>query len=366
MKLSIITVSLNSETTIEQTIQSVISQKDESVEYIVIDGNSTDRTLEIVNKYKVGVDIIISEPDQGIYDAMNKGISLSTGEIIGIINSDDWYEEGTIKKVREYFEDSGADVVYGNINLIGENGNIELKVPSDINKIRYEMIIPHPTTFVKKDIYEKYGCFSLEYKIAADYELMLRYYINGVKFAYLNEILANFRMGGISYQQSKICAHETFYISKKFLEYCPLEEREYLKKTIKTKENSVYFRQLLDEFPDCLLKYITKIVDQKLKCNISIFGAGRWGRDMYNLLLNKGISPLFLVDNNSKFWGKSEGNMKISSPDYLKSFDGILLILVKEFSTEILSQVKEMNNTMIACVTWEELVDVLKDNVFSG
>jgi len=134
MKISIITVCLNSEKTIEQTIQSVIEQKDEDLEYIIVDGRSVDKTLHIINKYKNNISLIISESDNGIYDAMNKGISLATGDVIGIINSDDWYEQGTFEGIRNCFLRSDADVVYGKMNLVDENGSIKLLIPTDIKK----------------------------------------------------------------------------------------------------------------------------------------------------------------------------------------------------------------------------------------
>lgn len=365
MKISIITVCLNSESTIKQTIESVVKQKDKNVEYIIVDGNSTDRTLEIINKYKSRIDIIVSEPDCGIYDAMNKGIFLARGDIIGIINSDDWYEQGIFQKIQKCFNDSDADVVYGKMNLISKNGNTKLLIPTNIKKLRYEMEIPHSTAFVKKIVYEKYGLFSLEYKIAADYELMLRYYSKGIKFVYLNELLANFRLGGISNKDSKTCAYETLSISKKYLSYCPLNERTELESIIDNKWKPFFFRQLLSESQNYLLDYIKKKLHKELKKDISIFGAGRWGMDMFKLLSNGSLSPSHIVDNNKNLWKKSIESIKISSPDVLKSFDGIVLILVKGFSKDILLQIKEMENPMMICITWEDLVDELKDYVFS-
>ena len=366
MKISIITVCMNSESTIEQTVESVLLQKDENIEYIIVDGNSTDRTLEIVNKYRNRVDWIISEPDRGIDDAMNKGILLATGDIIGIINSDDWYEPETFKKIQKCFRNSNADVVYGRMNLVDEKGRTKLLTPTNIEKLRYEMEVPHSTAFVKKDAYEKFGLFSLEYKIAADYELMLRYYTKGANFIYINETLANFRTGGASSQYSKICDYETIAVSKKYLPDCPMNEREDVQKIIDHKWKPFLFRQLLDEFQDVILEYIKNKLHKEAKSNLSIFGAGKWGKDMFALLSQANLSPLFLIDNNKNLWGKSVENRDISSPDVLKSFDGILLILVKGFSEEILSQVKKMDNPMTLCITWEELVDELKDHILPG
>ncbi len=366
MKISIITVCLNSEATIEQTMQSVLVQKNKNIEYIIVDGKSTDRTFDIINKYKDRIDIIISEPDHGIYDAINKGISLATGDVIGIINSDDWYESDTLDKIQKCFCDSDADIVYGKLNLVDEDGGTKLLIPNDIGKIRYEMMIPHPTAFVKRSIYEKHGTFSVKYTIAADYDLMLRYYTRGVKFVYLDELLASFRLSGISNKQSKICAYETIAISKRYLPYYSAEEREYVKKIIDDRWNPFLFRQLLDEFQVVILEYIKNRLQKEVKSNISIFGAGKWGKDIFSLLSRNNLSPLLLIDNNKKMWGKLLENKAISPPDMLKSFDGILLILAKDFSEEILSQVKSMDNPMIICITWEELVDELKDHILPG
>ncbi|MCI8402864.1 MAG: glycosyltransferase [Lachnospiraceae bacterium] len=366
MKISVITVCLNSEATIEQTIKSVMKQKDEEVEYIIIDGGSTDRTRMILDKYKDGIDVMVSEPDQGIYDAMNKGISLAKGEIIGIINSDDWYESDALKNVRQCFYRSDADVVYGKLNLINENGEEKLMIPTDINKLRFEMEVPHATAFIRKDIYEKCGLFSLEYRIAADYELMLRFYTSGVSFVFIDEVLANFRLGGISNRQSELCACETMRISQKYLPCYPPEERDYVEHVMDMKWGPFCFRKLLDEYPDCILDYVKQRQTEETKTELAIFGAGQWGRDMYRILWGGGLRIPFWVDNNKQLWRQAREGTEISSPEVLRSFNGVVLIMARGFSTELLSQIKEMNNQETVCVTWEEMVNDLKDHVFSG
>ncbi|MFA7245506.1 MAG: glycosyltransferase family 2 protein [Candidatus Magasanikbacteria bacterium] len=204
MKISLITISYNSAKTIEKTIQSVLSQTYTDIEYIIIDGASTDGTLKIFNKYKDKISKIISEKDKGIYDAMNKGISLATGDVVGIINSDDFYiDEFSIAKVMDCFENNKVDACYANLEYLNRE-NIDKKVRSwrageyDQKKLSSGWAPPHPTFFVKKEIYEKYGKFNLDFKIAADYELMLRFLIKGINIVYINENLVCMREGGHS------------------------------------------------------------------------------------------------------------------------------------------------------------------------
>ena len=140
MKVSIITVVFNGIRTIEQTIKSVLNQSYKNIEYIIIDGGSTDGTLDIIRKYENYLSYIISEPDHGIYDAMNKGIQKSTGDIVGIINSDDWYEVNTVSQVVERFESFAVDLVYGDINFIGKNGEIIRSENYSLEEIWYKMV----------------------------------------------------------------------------------------------------------------------------------------------------------------------------------------------------------------------------------
>ncbi len=204
-KVSIITVAYNSEKTIEDTIKSVVNQTYKNIEYIIIDGQSADNTLQICEKYKNGISKLVSEQDKGIYDAMNKGIEQASGDIIGILNSDDFYaDDHVIDNVVEVFNQQQVDAVYANLVYVDAE---------DTNKITRTWIAksyqpnaflkgwmpPHPTFFLKKECYQKYGTYSLKLKSAADYELMLRLiHKYKIKVGYLNQIITKMRVGGMS------------------------------------------------------------------------------------------------------------------------------------------------------------------------
>lgn len=354
MKISIITVCLNSEKTIEQTLQSVINQENCDYEYIVIDGKSTDKTLEIIEKYKKYISAVVSESDLGIYDAMNKGISLATGDIIGIINSDDWYEPGIFVKVEECFQTANAEVVYGKLNLIGLNGMSQVLIPSDIEKIRYEMEVPHPTVFVKREIYEKYGRFQLKYSVAADYELLLRFYTRGVIFKYLEYTIANFRLGGISNQKEEVCLRETLEISHKYLSKVRVNKREYFKNIIFHRQKVFLFEKIINESPFVLYEVLVQRLGVDFGDDIVIFGAGNWGQKVCRILLCANMSVVFFVDNDAN---KREANTNVRNPEILKTFEGVLLIVVEKFSEDICFQIKKMDNPSLYCIFWEEICD---------
>lgn len=201
IKVSIITVCYNSEKTIEQTIKSICDQSYSNFEYIIVDGKSTDKTLEIVEKYRdvLGDRLrVVSEKDKGIYDAMNKGIGMATGELIGIINSDDYYENDAIEKMVSGYNDNHTNpftVYYGGTAIIKDGKTLPL-VYSDHNQLEKEMI-SHPSCFVTKATYEEMGVFNLKYPCVADYDLMLRYSRSGkVAFIPVKEHVANFALGG--------------------------------------------------------------------------------------------------------------------------------------------------------------------------
>ena len=204
-KISIITVSFNSQSTIKHTIQSVASQDYQNKEYILIDGASTDWTLDIISFLKDKINYFVSEKDNGIYDAMNKGIKVATGEIIGILNSDDFYSNNEVlSKVANIFEETDCDCLYGDLVYVdkGDARNIVRYWKSgkfSKKKLRMGWMLPHPTFFVKKEIYEKYGLYNLKLKTAADYEMILKLlYKHNILVRYIPMILVKMRTGGTS------------------------------------------------------------------------------------------------------------------------------------------------------------------------
>jgi glycosyltransferase len=208
MKISIITPSLNSEKTIRQTIESVICQTHKNLEYIIIDGGSTDGTLNIIKEYGAKFPLIfVSCPDQGLYDAMNKGLSLATGEIVGILNSDDlFYNEKVLEKIVDYFVNNlGVDAVYGDLVYFKDNRFDKITRfwragEYTAKRLNSGWIIPHPTLFIKKDFYIRHPrWFDLNFKIAGDYEMILRFLlVYKMKVKYLSEVLTRMRVGGTS------------------------------------------------------------------------------------------------------------------------------------------------------------------------
>jgi glycosyltransferase involved in cell wall biosynthesis len=201
---SIVTVVYNGVNTIEQTIKSVLGQTYSNLEYIIVDGGSTDGTLDIIKQYEKAFAQknvaykFISEPDKGIYDAMNKGIMLTNGAWVGIINSDDYYENEALAFVKKSIDSNArAELVYGNLNFINEAGEIKIEKPKpDLSLLINTMTIFHPTTFIKRSVYMEHGLFNLKYKLCADWDLILRLYLKKVNFCHVDELLANFRNGG--------------------------------------------------------------------------------------------------------------------------------------------------------------------------
>lgn len=177
MKISIITVCKNSESSIEQTIQSVLNQTFKDFEYIIVDGQSTDRTLEIIDKYNYGISKYVSEPDKGIYDAMNKGIEIASGDYIMFLNSDDvLFHDNVLKLVSQEIDKRNADLYFGDLIFLEKhNGHFNNRKQNSINYVYIcGGMLFHPTIFAQKSLFEKIGKFDTGYKIVADYEWILR------------------------------------------------------------------------------------------------------------------------------------------------------------------------------------------------
>lgn len=207
MKISIITICFNSEKTIRETFESVLQQTYKNIEYVIVDGKSTDSTIDIIKEYlpkfkKKGISVNFkSEKDKGLYDAMNKGVSKATGDIIGIINSDDIiHDKNAFKKIVDRFEKENCDATYSDLYIMDYE---TMSIPNRIfiaGKKSYKLgwYPPHPSLYVKKEVYEKYGNYDTKYKIAADYDFMVRIMKNGIKLSYIKEPLIYMRAGGTS------------------------------------------------------------------------------------------------------------------------------------------------------------------------
>lgn len=204
MKVSIITVCYNSEKTIEDTIRSVAGQTYKDIEYIIIDGGSTDQTNEIVKKYSDIVSVHISEKDNGLYDAMNKGIKLATGDIVGILNSDDFFvSDYSLAELMNGFFSPDVDAVYSDLVYVesANTNKVTRLYSSKIFKkslIKFGIMLPHPTFYAKKYIYNNYGLYKLNYRVAADFEFIARCVMNNITLHRVPSITVKMREGGIS------------------------------------------------------------------------------------------------------------------------------------------------------------------------
>ncbi|MEO7214141.1 glycosyltransferase family 2 protein [Mucilaginibacter sp.] len=203
LKISIITVCYNAESTIERCIQSVITQYYSNIEYIIIDGGSSDATPGIIDKYKDQIQRVVSEPDKGIYDAMNKGIALATGDVVGMLNADDFFAyETVLSDIALAFTQNNTDIIYADLNYLRPNGNILRKWRSGAytpGMFNLGWMPPHPTFYCKLTLYREYGDYSLDFGTAADYELMLRFiHLRKASVFYLERVVINMFIGGVS------------------------------------------------------------------------------------------------------------------------------------------------------------------------
>lgn len=204
-EVSIITVCLNSVDTIRDTIISVLSQDYPNIEYIIVDGESQDGTMKIVEEYRDRIAVIMSEPDKGIYDAMNKGIAVATGDIVGILNSDDFYSDATsVRRLVEQMLRTNADCVFADVVFVDSTNTDRVTRYYDSSKffperLRYGWMPAHPSLMVKRTIYLRYGNYKLDYKIASDFEMIVRLLLcAGLNYAYLPHVVIKMRTGGVS------------------------------------------------------------------------------------------------------------------------------------------------------------------------
>lgn len=254
MKISIITPVYNAVSTLEKTIQSVINQETQcDLEYIVVDGGSTDGSLEIINRYLNHIAVFISEKDGGVYDAMNKGIARATGDVVGIINADDWYNDQALQIVASIFNQSDdASILYSPIHNYFEGKYLNTFVPGSLDNLVFKFTLNHPSCFVKKFVYDRIGLFDLSYSIAADYDFIFRAYTSGLRFRYVETPLVSYSLNGMSGKPlSKFKqVRESWRVTSEFANKTS--------KTLVAKRRRFYFNWLVKEFFALPIKLLVK------------------------------------------------------------------------------------------------------------
>ncbi len=355
-KVSIITVCRNAEKTIRDTIESVLLQTWKDVEYIIIDGASTDDTVEIISQYLDQVDHFVSEPDEGMYYALNKALKIASGEIVGIINSDDWYEPDALEKVVEAFSKSDADVVYGRQYMVHDE-NVKALMPNlPLHEIWHGMPMGHPTVFVKKSVYDRLGGFDTSYRIVADHELMLRFYTSGVKFFETDAVLSNFRLTGISSKNRRAVMDEAQKLMLKYVSKAenPAKETEMIEQRCFEAVVDSYLIEPTEE----VVQVISGLIPDKE--DVDILGTGYWGGFILKLMEKCGYKVEHFYDNNQELWGKSFCGVEIASPKDLEDRKETIIVTPEKYQMEIKKQIEEYSFTDIRIVLLDELRELAK------
>lgn len=340
MKITVVTVSYNSAGTIRRTIESVLQQNHKELEYIVIDGGSTDGTVDILREYADKITYWCSEPDRGIYDAMNKGIIKSTGKVIAFLNSDDWYEDNVLGAVEECFLSTNADIVYGNFAREGKSEERKIIDLShiDFEELHYEWPFCHQAMFFAKAWFDKIGLYNENYKISADYEWVLKAYVNKAKFVHLPKIICTFSIGGFSTIHEKKCADEVRSLCFGLMPKG--QEGYYIPKINQRYENLVSgivsrdIRKGIAEKDEIFLAKINNIL-MCLNNGLCVWGAGQIGTKYIKFFKEIGLDILAIMDNNSNIWGERIEGVEVVQP---KSLGGTVFIAVKKGNDEILQQ----------------------------
>lgn len=352
MKFSIITVVYNDFTYLEQTIESVIKQPGIDLEYIIIDGGSDDGTIEIIKKYEKYLSYWVSERDNGIYDAMNKGLQHVTGDVVAFLNSGDWYEDGALKIVEECFNDTLAKIVYGRVrrkrNEI-DDGFIGISVPCNQELLHIENLYCHQGLFIRKEVFDDVGSFDCNYKIYADFDWNLRAHNKGYSFHFILAVVANFRWGGLStVHSSPVEKHEVCLKNLDGHEEYRNEINEQF--IVKKKEKAISI--LAEDNSENMCQILSD------ECMYYIWGMGDYGTECYKLMKKKKFHVEALIDSNKEKVNKSK--IKAYTADnFMDSVDRILheepksMLIVtprvydSEIRKELIGKKPELENRII-------------------
>jgi len=353
--VSIITATLNSAKTLEETIQSVRLQTYPHIEHLIIDGGSTDGTLDIVERYRSSLARVVSEPDDGIYDAFNKGIVASSGEILYFLNSDDTLADSDVIEhfVRRFQEWPEVWAIYGNVRVREGARELILGRSLTVDDFRRGEYPQHPAMFVRRHVFEKLGPFDTRYRIAGDIDLIARLYLEpGERIRYDNRVVSNFRQGGISsrYDTRLEGMREAEDILRRYFGEAP----DLVGTEIR---NNALYRMWLES----LLvngRGITGIL--KPDCErVAIFGTRMTARYLLGDLRREGLTPVCFLDNNPHVQGREIEGVAVRPPDWLKEHpdaaDAVIVSVENERDAELASGLRERFGAELPVWSWKEL-----------
>ena len=358
MKFSIITAVKNAEKTIEQTLSSLFCQKDCNFQLVVIDGRSTDSTLKILDSYADRIDILISEPDSGIYDAFNKGIKHANGDIVYFLNADDFfYDDTVLKNVSDTFIQSETDIVYGILTLCATNGQTERVIGKKLTStdIAQGEVPSHTGVFVRRSVFSKTGLFDLKYKVSSDYDFLLKCFLNPkLKIHYIDRIICNFRQGGVSTSYKHALQMKTEH---------DIIATLHLGKTYNSAEeiisNSARFRVWLESL---LLNEIgiTNVLAEKGIEKVAIFGTKTVARYLMQDCQQSGIEVMAFVDNDKWMVGKSIEAFPVLNARDKDSYEGVNAVITSvesSYDATVKETIQSLTQEKVIVLSWKELVD---------
>lgn len=340
LKFSVITVVYNRVETIERTIKSILKQSYNNIEYIIIDGGSSDGTIEVIKKYEHRIAAWISEPDKGIYDAMNKGVLLSTGDVISFLNSDDWYEADALEYAAKQFDNKDIDILFANIAEVSSNKIRQARpITSDSVKSMYlQMSVYHPSTFAKRNLFVKHGLFNIDYKIASDYDWILRVLKADPDYTCSDKVTTYYSTTGIS----STCGRETYEESKKIaFDHATEEQQKNEIIQFYGKQDKFWrYKEMLEAGTE--LPAFEWMPDFISKRNIYVFGLGQVGEECHKLLQRAKISIAGFVDNNQEIWGDIYRGLPVLAPKVLGIENDFVIIASTRYEEEIEQQLENM------------------------
>lgn len=355
MKITIITVCYNSGKTIERAIKSVIAQQYSDLEYIIIDGGSTDNTGEILRKYEEAITYCVSEPDSGIYDAMNKGVLASTGDIIAFLNSDDWYESKTLERVEKYFIQSDADMVSGGICCV-KNEDVSIihsRSQNNADDYFFDIGFPHPSLFVSAELFKKYGLFNTDYKIAADYDWMLRVCLAKAKVLVVDDCFTFFSYGGVSTLRRYDALKEQYKAAFRAMQYY---KKEYLEEKIRAYYEREFYYAKRELYYNRAIKHKADEIGVMLNTNKGyyIWGVGERGKQCKELFAEVGVDIIGFIDSYASI-SEYEGYCVLRPAGIER--DAMVCVTPKKYENEITVQLMKMGIAEDSVLLFSNLVE---------